>query len=66
MKAFLWVLTIFLAAFGGAVLIDTLNSSYVSDAGIKTFVALVMLLLAVAIYARKLHKAVPSTAPKQP
>jgi uncharacterized membrane protein YhaH (DUF805 family) len=64
MKAFLWVLAIFLAAFGGSVLIDTLNSSYVSDAGFRYFIGLVMVLTAVAIYARKLHQVSP-VAPKQ-
>jgi uncharacterized membrane protein YhaH (DUF805 family) len=65
MRVVLWVLAIFLASFGGAVLIDTLKSSYVSDAGFRYFIGLVLLLTALAIYARKLHKVVPSTATKQ-
>ncbi len=65
MRAFLWVLAIFLAAFGGALLLDTLDGGYVSDAGFRYFIGLVMLLTAGAIYARKLHKVVPPAAPKQ-
>jgi len=59
MRAVLWMLTIFLAAFGGAILIDTLKSSYVSDAGFRYFIGLVTVLAAAAIYARKLHRAEP-------
>ncbi|MGF9763410.1 hypothetical protein AAII07_50585 [Microvirga sp. 0TCS3.31] len=64
MKAFLWVLAIFLAAVGGAVMIDTLKSSYVPDAGFRYFISLLLLLTAGAIYARKLHWVSP-VAPKQ-
>jgi hypothetical protein len=64
MKAFLWVLAIFLAAVGGAVMIDTLKSSYVPDAGFRYFISLLLLLTAGAIYARKLHRVSP-VAPKQ-
>jgi hypothetical protein len=66
MRPILWGLAIFLAAFGGAVLIDTFKSSYSFDGGIEYFIGLVGLLTVAAIYVHKLRGVGGSASSKQP
>jgi hypothetical protein len=61
LKAFLWVLAIFLGALGGALVLDTSGRTS-SDPGFRFFVGLVIVLSAAALYAPKLHRVSPVAA----
>jgi hypothetical protein len=63
LRAFLLVLSIFLGALGGTLVLDTFGRTS-SDTGFRFFVGLVLVLSAAALYVRKLHRVSPM-APKQ-